>query len=90
MTVQAWLIFSPQESAEAVSASENTDFKVYPREIDNPLVSQLGDPLVLVGNFVAPARILNDPEFAPVWTETLGALPIRLLDSDILFLPPTV
>jgi hypothetical protein len=88
MTTQAWLVFTPAQSAAAVAASASTTFKVYPRAIDAPTANQLGDPVVIVGNLVAPARILNDPDYAPVWAASLSGLPIRVLDSDVLFLPP--
>jgi len=87
MTVQAWLVFTPAQRAAAITASEETDFKVHPRAIDNPLANQLGDPVVIVGNSVAPARILNDPDYAPVWASALSGYPIRTLDSDVLFAP---
>lgn len=87
MTVQAWLVFTPAQAAEAVTASEATDFKVRPRLIDNPLANQIGDPIVAVGSSVAPARILNDPDYAPVWATSLSGYPIRTLDSDVLFIP---
>ncbi|KQT54643.1 hypothetical protein ASG43_03385 [Aureimonas sp. Leaf454] len=87
MTVQAWLIFTPAQRADAVQFSETTDFKVDPRVIDNPLAGQLGDAEVAVGKFVAPARILNDPEYGPVWSSRLSTLPIRMLDSEVIFLP---
>lgn len=89
MTVQAWLVFTPAQAADAATSSVHADFKVEPRAIDNPMANQLGDPLAVIGNRVAPARILNDPEYGPVWAEALGSLPIRVLDSDVLFLPPT-
>jgi len=88
MTVQAWLVFTPSQKAAAFAKSETTNFKVIPRDIDNPLAGNLGDPAVVVGNAVAPASILNDAEYSPVWLDSLGNLPIRTLDSDILFLPP--
>lgn len=87
MTAQSWLVFTPAQAAAATATSADTEFKVHPRQIDNPLANQLGEPLSVVGNSVAPAHILNDPEFSPVWSESLGSLPIRVLDSDILFLP---
>lgn len=88
MTVQAWLIFTAAQAADARQHSQTTDFKIDPREIDNPLVGQIGDAIVGVGKAVAPARILNDPEYGPVWSDRLSSLPIRTLDSEVLFLPP--
>jgi hypothetical protein len=90
MTVQAWLVFTPAQVADTLAANEATDFKVVPRVIDNTMADQMGDPLVTVGNSVAPANVLNGPEYGPVWSESLGSLPIRTLDSDVLFLPPVI
>lgn len=90
MTVQAWLVFTPAQVADTLTANEETDFKVIPRAIDNPMADQMGDPIVTVGNSVAPANVLNGPEYGPYWMPLLGALPIRTLDSDVLFLPPEV
>ncbi len=88
MTVQAWLIFTAAQADDARQRSQTTDFKVDPREIDNPMAAQLGDPVVAVGKSVAPARILNDPEYGPVWADRLSVLPIRALDDEVIFLPP--
>lgn len=55
------------------------------RQIDNPLANNLGHG-TLVGMWIAPARLLNDPMYSR-WYATLGTLPIYILDSDILFIP---
>lgn len=88
MTTKAWLIFTPERRAAAIALNPTTEFKVIPRVIDNPLALNLSDAAVALGHSLAGASILNDPEYGPVWGEVLGDLPIRVLDSDILFLPP--
>lgn len=88
MTVQEWIVFTPAQAEAAAEKSETTDFKVFPRTMDNPMLAGLADPVLVVGNAVAPARILNDPEYGPVWASALADLPIRSVDSDMLFLPP--
>lgn len=91
MTVQAFIIATPAErlSAEALNGPLAA---VEGREIDNPLANSLGEG-VLVGKYVFPARLLNDPSYTR-WAEPsvdfpdgMGALLIRVLDSDTLFLP---
>lgn len=90
MVTKAWIIFTPEQRAAAIVKNETTDFKVIPRVIDHPQVGNLGDPVVALGASVAGASILNDFEYAPVWADTLNGLPIRTLDSDVLFKPSDV
>lgn len=85
MTVQAWIIMT---EAQKVSATllDDEEAMLGARQIDNPLSNNLGFG-TLVGEWVAPARLLNDPAYVR-WVPTLGALPIHVLDSDVVFLPP--
>jgi hypothetical protein len=57
-----------------------------PQQIDNPLANSLGEG-TLVGKWVSPARLLNDPDYA-VWVPFFDGFPIRVLDHDTIFLPP--
>ena len=86
MATFAWIILSPAQALAAVALNDG-DAALAPPVIDNPLANNLGDPVVSVGVSLVPARLLNDPAYAR-WYSTLGSLPIRMLDSDILFLPP--
>jgi len=85
MTVQAWIIMT---SAEKNSATllDDEDAMVGARRIDNSLANNLGQG-TLVGKWAAPARLLNDPDYVR-WVSTLGSLPISVMDSDTLFVPP--
>lgn len=85
MTVQAWIIFTPEQRDAAVLLNDDGAAKIFPRYIDNPLANNLGEG-VLIGCSVAPARLLNDPDYAR-WVSTVGQFPIRSLDSEVLFLP---
>lgn len=85
MPTLAWIILTPTEAADSVLLND-PDYAVAPREIDNPLADNLGEG-VLVGKFVLPARLLNDPYYVR-WVPSLGSLPIRTIDSDVLFIPP--
>lgn len=82
MTTQAWIILSQQERDDA-ELLNNEDSALGSRQIDNTLANNLGlgD---LQGKWVAPVRLLNDPEYAR-WVPTLGLLPIAVMDSDTLF-----
>jgi hypothetical protein len=84
MAVQAWLIFTEAERDDVILI-DGGDAHVIPREIDNPLADNLGEG-VLVGKFVAPARLLNDPDYEDFYA-FCSVLPIRTMDSDVLFLP---
>lgn len=85
MTVQAWIIMTQEERDDA-TALDDMDAALGAREIVNALANNLGYG-TLVGKWVAPARLLNDPDYAR-WVPTLGTLPIAVMDSDTLFAPP--
>lgn len=84
MTVQAMIIMT-QSERDAAEALNDVNAELGSRQIDNPLANNLGYG-TLVGKWIAPARLLNDPAYVR-WVPTLGELPIHILDSDILFLP---
>ena len=84
MATFAWIIMTPAQAASAVALNYE-DAGVDPREIDNPLANNLGYG-TLLGQKAVPARLLNDPPYAP-WWPTFGAYPIHVMDSDTLFLP---
>ena len=84
MATFAWIVMTDEEAA-AATAFNTPDATIAPMTIDNPLADNLGYG-ALVGKKVVPARLLNDPPYAPFWS-TLGTLPIHVMDSDTLFLP---
>jgi hypothetical protein len=84
MTVQAWIVMNTTEK-NAATLLDDEEAMLGAREIDNPLANNLGYG-TLVGQWVAPARLLNDPAYSR-WVPTLGALPIHVMDSDTLFVP---
>jgi hypothetical protein len=85
MTVQAWIIMTQTERNDA-TALDDEDAMLGAQQIDNPLSNNLGQG-TLVGKWVAPARLLNDAAYAR-WVPSLGSLPIAVMDSDTLFIPP--
>lgn len=85
MTVQAWIVMTTAEKNEAV-ALDDENAMLGPLEITNLLANNLGYG-TMVGKWVAPARLLNDPDYSR-WVPTLGELPIHVMDSDTLFPPP--
>lgn len=84
MTVQAMIVMTTAERNDA-EALNDVNAELGARQIDNPLSNNLGYG-TLVDNWVSPARLLNDPSYVR-WVDTLGLLPIYVLDSDTLFLP---
>lgn len=85
MTVLAWIVLTtPEKDAATLLDDENAMLGA--REITNVLANNLGLG-TLVGMWVAPARLLNDPDYVR-WVPTLGLLPIHVLDSDTIFPPP--
>jgi hypothetical protein len=84
MTVQAWIIMTQTERDDATELDDENAM-LGARQIDNPLSNNLGQG-TLVGRWIAPARLLNDPDYSR-WVPTLGILPIAVMDSDTLFIP---
>lgn len=85
MGVQAWIIMDTDQK-DAAKALNGGGIGLDPRLIDNPLANNLGHG-TLVDMWVAPARLLNDPEHTR-WVPTLGTYPIHVLDDETIFLPP--
>lgn len=84
MTVQAWIVMTVEQKDAAVELDDG-GARLGPREIENVLADNVGLG-TLLGKWVAPARLLNDPDYAR-WVPSLGALPIHVLDTDTIFLP---
>jgi hypothetical protein len=84
MTVQAWIIMTEAQKV-AATLLDDEEAMLGARAIVNPLADNLGYG-ALVGKWVAPARLLNDADYAR-WVPTLGGLDIRTMDSDTLFAP---
>lgn len=84
MAVLAFIVMTTSEK-NAATLLDDEEAMLGAREIDNPLADNLGHG-ILVGKWVAPARLLNDELYAR-WVPTLGLLPIHVLDSDTIFIP---
>lgn len=87
MPVQAFIVLATEQKTAAVALNDD-DAAVAPMEINNTLANNLGFG-TLVGLFVLPARLLNDPAYA-AWVPPLGTLPIHVMDSETLFVPVTL
>ncbi|MGO4334962.1 hypothetical protein AB4037_08605 [Labrys sp. KB_33_2] len=87
MTVQAFIVLDTDQK-NAAAALNSPDAAVMPQVVTNTLANNLGFG-TLVGLFVLPARLLNDPAYA-AWVPSLGTLPIHIMDSETLFVPVTL
>lgn len=85
--VQAWIVMTTAQK-NAATLLDDDDARLGARAVDNPLSDNLGFG-TLLGKWVAPARLLNDPDYVR-WVPTLGALPIHVMDSDTIFIPVIV
>lgn len=82
--VQAWIVMTTAQKNVA-TLLDDEDAMLGARVVENALSNNLGFG-TLVGKWVAPARLLNDPGYSR-WVPTLGVLPIHVLDSDTIFNP---
>lgn len=82
MTTMAFILMNPsqRDSGEALNGD---GIALGARAVNNPLADTLGHGN-LVGAWACPARLLDDPEYAR-WQPLLGACPVYILDSDMLF-----
>lgn len=86
MTVQAYIVMT-QAERDAATLLDDAEVRLGAQEIVNALANNLGYG-TLVGKWVSPARLLNDPDYAR-WVPTLGVLDIHVMDSETLFAPQT-
>jgi hypothetical protein len=85
MTTIAWIIMDENTKDTAEALNDGTA-AVEGRYVDNPLSANLGLGVTIYQQWVMPARVLNAPLYER-WVPVLGALPIRTIDSDVLFIP---
>ncbi|NEJ15522.1 hypothetical protein GR211_22145 [Rhizobium leguminosarum] len=85
MPVLAMIIMDGTERAAAMELNEVGVVAVNPRLIDNPLANQLGYG-TLLGMYVTGAQLMNDPA-SERWYEMFSDNDIRVLDSEVIFLP---
>jgi len=101
MTTQNWAIITPDQRT-ALMAFNGEDVEINPRAIDNaaPGIGLNINPdatgvapgavVTLAGNFVAPKRIVDDPQYAtyaPGMVALLLTLPWAMLESESIFAP---
>lgn len=87
MATQAYIRMTEQQrdDGELLNNLDDDGIALGALPIDNPLANNLGLG-TLVGMWVAPARLLNDPAYQR-WVPTLGTYPIAVMDSETLHLP---
>lgn len=84
MAVQAMILMTTEQN-NAAKALDNEDRRLGGRQINNPLANSLGLG-ALVGLWIAPARLLNNQDYAEYIAAVEGC-PIHVFDSEVLFLP---
>lgn len=82
MTVQAY-IFMTQEQRDVATALDDDSTRLGAQLISNPMANDLGLGTI-VGIWVTPARLLDDPEYIR-WVPILASLPNHTLDGTALF-----
>jgi hypothetical protein len=85
MTVLAMIRMTTAQKDSAMLLNDSNQ-AINPRQIDNPLANALGEG-VIVGDWLITARTLIDPEYVR-WVPEVEGYPIRVIDSDVMFLPP--
>lgn len=101
MATQNWAIITPDQRT-ALVAFNGEDVAINPRAIDNaapgiglninPDATGIspGAVVTLAGNFVAPKRIVDDPQYAtyaPGMVALLLTLPWAMLEAETIFAP---
>jgi len=101
MATQNYFILTAAERTAAM-AFNSPDAAVDPRAIDSATPGScintnegatnfdVGDPVSLTGKFVAPVRIVNDPDYlhyVPGMVTYLLTMPSAILENETIFLP---
>lgn len=102
MATQNFVVLTSAQRATAQGLDDDSNFVIDPRAIDNaaPGVGlninpdadgfDGGDVVTLVGNYVAPKRIVDDPEctvYCPALATYLLTLPWAMLETETIFAP---
>lgn len=102
MTMQNYFVLTSVQRT-AVMALNGEEVTVDPRAIDSATPGSgintnqdatgfgVGDAVALTGRFVAPVRIVNDPEYLSLASDIVTYLldmPAAALEDETIFLPP--
>lgn len=102
MTTQNYFVLTSVQRTAAM-AFNGEEVAVNPRAVDSESPGSgintnqdatgfdVGDPVPLAGHYVAPVRIVNDPDYlslAPDMVTYLLTMPAALLENETIFLPP--
>jgi hypothetical protein len=105
MTTQHYFVLTSAQRTTATGL-DNTEAGVgiAPRAIDSATPGNglnlndqavgfaVGDPITLLGKYIAPYRMVNDPDcltYAPDLVTFLLTLPSAVLENETIFLPDT-
>lgn len=84
MTIATCVICTTEE-LEALALLDDETSEIGGRQIDSPLANNLGEG-TMVGKWVVSAHALIDPVYVRYY-DLLSVLPVRVVDSEILFIP---
>lgn len=102
MAVQNYVVLTSTQVATAQGLDSNSDYAVAPRAVDNgspgvgininPDAATVvaGSVVTLVGTYVLPKRIVDDPDcatYAPNLRAWLLTLPWAMLEAETIFMP---
>lgn len=102
MTTQNWVIMSAAQLAQAQTLDDDENYQIGTRPVTNtsPGVGlninpdaegvASGEAVTLVGTYVAPKRMVDDPDcltYAPDLATLLLTLPWAMLESETIFAP---
>jgi hypothetical protein len=103
MTIQNYFVLTSAQSANAKTLDNDANAAISPRAIDNasPGVGvnlnnaatgmAAGAAVTLIGAFVAPKRMVDDPayqQFCPNLLAFLLTMPFCSLEDETIFAPP--
>jgi hypothetical protein len=104
MSMMNFFVLTSAQSAQSMLLDDDANTRIEPRAVDNasPGVGinlndqasgvAAGATVTLVGNFVAPKRIVDDPayqQYCPALITYLLTLPFCSLETETIFAPPS-
>lgn len=103
MATQNWCILTAAQFATAQTLDDDEEYMIGERPVDNPSPGvginlnpdatdypDGGEVVTLVGKYVCPKRMIDDPaclQYAPLLRDLLLTVPWAMLESETIFVP---